>query len=152
MAFPGRQAGQIQIVRLPPLASSILPLPPAPSHDPTASPFPSVSIIVAHNTSLSSLATTPSGSLIATASVTGTLVRVWNPSSSRLVKELRRGTDSAEIFGIAFRSDGGGLCVSSDKGTVHIWDLNSPTAGQGNHEHDEESVAECVVPRCIQSE
>lgn len=124
LAFPGRQSGQLQIVRLPPLDSKLIPLPPPPSHDPNAPPFPSVSIIVAHTTALSSLATTPSGSLLATASATGTLVRVWNPISSRLFKELRRGTDSAEIFGIAFRSDGGAVCVSSDKGTVHVWDLN----------------------------
>ncbi|KAI5476128.1 SVP1-like protein 2 [Pseudohyphozyma bogoriensis] len=125
LAFPGRQPGQVQLVRLPPLDLNAPPLPPPPSHDPSTTPFPSVSIILAHTTSLSALATTPSGALIATASSKGTLVRVWDPASSALVKELRRGTDSAEIFGIAFRSDGGALCVSSDKGTVHVWDLKT---------------------------
>ncbi|KAK4702982.1 hypothetical protein P7C70_g3229, partial [Phenoliferia sp. Uapishka_3] len=125
LAFPGRQPGQVQLVRLPPLDSRDSPLPPPPSHDPTTTPFPSVSIILAHTTSLSALSTTPSGSLIATASEKGTLVRIWDPNTSHLVKELRRGTDSAEIFGISFRRDGGAVCVSSDKGTVHVWDLGT---------------------------
>ncbi|KAM0756265.1 hypothetical protein T439DRAFT_283151 [Meredithblackwellia eburnea MCA 4105] len=125
LAFPGRQPGQVQIVRLPPLDTQTPPLPPPPSHDPTTTPFPSVSIILAHTSTISALATTPSGSLIATASEKGTLVRIWDPSTSQLLKELRRGTDSAIIFGISFRKDGGAICVSSDKGTVHVWDLGS---------------------------
>ncbi|GAA5902157.1 hypothetical protein JCM6882_006716 [Rhodosporidiobolus microsporus] len=123
LAFPGRQPGQVQLVRLPPYDPSFAPLPPPPSHDPTAAPFPSVSIILAHESSLSALSTTPSGSLLATSSSKGTLVRVWDPYTSALVKELRRGTDTAEIFGISFRRDGGAVAVSSDKGTVHVWDL-----------------------------
>jgi WD40 repeat protein len=42
-----------------------------------------------------------------------------------LIKELRRGTDTAEIFGLSFRRDGGAIAVSSDKGTVHVWDLKT---------------------------
>ncbi|BGO96789.1 hypothetical protein RTG_00374 [Rhodotorula toruloides ATCC 204091] len=123
LAFPGRQPGQIQVVRLPPLDPLMPPLPPPPSHDPTSAPYPSVSIILAHTTSLSALSTTPDGSLIASASNKGTLVRVWDAQTSYLVKELRRGTDWAQIFGISFRADGGAVAVSSDKGTVHVWDL-----------------------------
>ena len=126
---------------LPPLDSRSPPLPPPPSHDPTTTPFPSVAIILAHTSALSALATTPSGSLIATASEKGTLVRIWDPSSSHLVKELRRGTDSAEIFGISFRRDGGAICVSSDKGTVHVWDLGA--SREEKRKSDSEN-AECV--------
>lgn len=113
----------MQIVRLPPLSLTTAPLAPPPSHDPTGTPFPSVSIILAHTSSLSALSTNPSGSLIATASNKGTLVRIWDAQSAKLVKELRRGTDSAQIFGIAIRPDGGAVAVSSDKGTVHVWNL-----------------------------
>ncbi|GAA5831808.1 hypothetical protein JCM11251_003893 [Rhodosporidiobolus azoricus] len=123
LAFPGRQPGQVQLVRLPPYDPSTLPLPPPPSHDPTTAPYPSVSIILAHESSLSALSTTPSGVLLATSSSKGTLVRIWDSQTSALVKELRRGTDTAEIFGISIRRDGGAVAVSSDKGTVHVWDL-----------------------------
>ncbi|GAA5955244.1 hypothetical protein JCM3765_003256 [Sporobolomyces pararoseus] len=125
LAFPGRQTGQVQIVRLPPYSPQDPTLPPPPSLNPNSSPYPSVSILVAHTTALSALSTTPSGSLLATTSKQGTLVRVWDPTSSRLIKELRRGTDTAEIFGLSFRKDGGAIAVSSDKGTVHVWDLKN---------------------------
>ncbi|GAA5830627.1 hypothetical protein JCM5353_001316 [Sporobolomyces roseus] len=125
LAFPGRQVGQVQLVRLPPYAPDEPPLPPPPSHNPNVAPYPSVCIIVAHTSALSALSVTPSGSLLATTSKQGTLVRVWDPTSSHLVKELRRGTDTAEIFGLSFRRDGGAIAVSSDKGTVHVWDLKN---------------------------
>jgi len=125
LAFPGRQVGQVQLVRLPPYAPDQPPLPPPPSHNPNSAPYPSVSIIVAHTSALSALSATPSGSLLATTSKQGTLVRVWDPTTSHLVKELRRGTDTAEIFGLSFRKDGGAIAVSSDKGTVHVWDLKN---------------------------
>lgn len=114
-------------MHLPPLDKGMPPLPPPPSHDPTRAPYPGVAIILAHASPLSALAVNPSGTVLATASSTGTLIRVWDPSapSPRLVKELRRGTDSAQIFGIALRQDGQALCVSSDKGTVHVWDLTT---------------------------
>ncbi|GAA6007650.1 hypothetical protein JCM11491_003912 [Sporobolomyces phaffii] len=130
LAFPGRQLGQVQLVRLPPYTrddDSVVPRPP-PSDDPNAPPFPSVSIVVAHTSALSAIATTPNGSVLATTSKHGTLVRVWDPATSRLVKELRRGTDTADIFGLSFRPDGGAIAVSSDKGTVHVWDLESSSS------------------------
>lgn len=123
LAFPGRQPGQVQLVRLPPLDPDHPPLPPPPSHDPSATPFPSVAILLAHESPLSALTATPSGSLLATSSAKGTLVRIWDVAGAKAVKELRRGTDSAAIFGISLRPDGGAVAVSSDKGTVHVWDL-----------------------------
>ncbi|GAA6053509.1 hypothetical protein JCM3770_000301 [Rhodotorula araucariae] len=124
LAFPGRQPGQVQLVHLPPLDRSSAPLPPPPSHDPLAAPHPAVSVLLAHESALSALATTPDGRVLATSSQRGTLVRVWDATASGfLLRELRRGTDSAEIFAIALSADGARVAVSSDKGTVHCWDL-----------------------------
>ena len=44
------------------------------------------------------------------------------------MRELRRGADKAEIYGVAFRPDEREVCVWSDKGTVHVFAL---TAGSG---------------------
>ncbi|KAF7301372.1 WD-REPEATS-REGION domain-containing protein [Mycena indigotica] len=82
-----------------------------------------VSIIAAHTTALTTLSVPPSGRLLATTSSRGTLVRVWDAVSGKLVREFRRGTDKADIFGVAFRPDEHELCVWSDKGTVHIFNL-----------------------------
>lgn len=61
--------------------------------------------------------------MLATTSSRGTLIRVWDTVTGKLVRELRRGSDKAEIYGVSFRPDEQELCVWSDKGTVHIFSL-----------------------------
>jgi WD repeat-containing protein 45 len=84
---------------------------------------------VAHNTAITTLAVTPSGRLLATTSVRGTLVRVWDTATGKQARELRRGTDQAEIYGVAFRPDEAEICVWSDKGTIHVFSLVAAGAG-----------------------
>ncbi|GAA5842410.1 hypothetical protein JCM9279_005375 [Rhodotorula babjevae] len=158
LAFPGRQPGQVQLVRLPPLAppGGAPPLPPPPSHDPTAAPHPATSVLLAHESPLAALATNDDGRVLATGSGRGTLVRIWDaaPSSrtrggggagggagGTLARELRRGTDSAEIFDVALSREGDRCAVASDKGTVHVWDLRRGVgegAGAGAGERADE--------------
>ena len=86
------------------------------------------SIIAAHTTSLACMSISDDGSLLATASDKGTLIRVFDISSGRLRNELRRGADRAEIFSMAFslsiHGDPRRLVVASDKGTVHVFNLD----------------------------
>ncbi|CAI2181073.1 4517_t:CDS:2 [Funneliformis geosporum] len=84
-----------------------------------------VSIIPAHSGRLSCLSLNSDGSKCASASEKGTLIRVFDTSSGKLLNELRRGVDRAEIYSIAFNQDSTRLCVSSDKGTVHIFNLDA---------------------------
>ncbi|KAF9058023.1 SVP1-like protein 2 [Panaeolus papilionaceus] len=126
LAIPGHKIGHIQIIHLPPCALPALRGPP-PSKPPQKPPPPStkhpVSIIIAHNTALTAISVPPSGDLLATTSVQGTLVRVWDAMTGNPIKEFRRGTDKADIYGVAFRPDEQEVCVWSDKGTVHIFAL-----------------------------
>jgi WD40 repeat protein len=127
LAIPGRKIGHVQLVHLPecippePLGPP-MGVPPQPPPAPTKHP---VSMIVAHETALSTLSVPPSGKLIATTSARGTLVRVWDTVTGNRLRELRRGSDQAEIYGVAFRPDEQELCVWSDKGTVHVFSLVS---------------------------
>lgn len=127
LAIPGRRIGHVQLVHLPecvppePLGPPTG-APPQPPPAPTKHP---VSMIVAHETALSTLSVPPSGKLIATTSARGTLVRVWDTVTGNRLRELRRGSDQAEIYGVAFRPDEQELCVWSDKGTVHVFSLVS---------------------------
>ncbi|KAG5642532.1 hypothetical protein DXG03_002605 [Asterophora parasitica] len=126
LAIAGRQSGHVQMVHLPPCA---LPTPsgPPPSTPPRKPPPPPskhpVSIIAAHTSALTTLSVPPSGRLLATTSSRGTLVRVWDSHTGKLIREFRRGTDKAVIYGVAFRPDERELCVWSDKGTVHVFTL-----------------------------
>ncbi|KAI0921327.1 hypothetical protein AcW1_004662 [Taiwanofungus camphoratus] len=124
LAIPGRQMGHVQLIHLPPCP------PPEPIGPPSASPRPPppptkhpVSIIAAHTSALNTLSVPPSGHLLATTSSRGTLIRVWDSTAGKLVREFRRGTDKAEIYGVAFRPDEREVCVWSDKGTVHVFVL-----------------------------
>ncbi|KAF8812338.1 hypothetical protein BYT27DRAFT_7087744 [Phlegmacium glaucopus] len=126
LAIAGRQIGHVQLIHLPPCPLPTLTGPP-PSLLPQKPPPPPlkhpVSIIAAHASALTTLSMPPSGRLLATTSTRGTLVRVWDSTSGKLVKEFRRGTDKADIYGVAFRPDEQEICVWSDKGTVHVFTL-----------------------------
>ncbi|KAJ2853983.1 Phosphatidylinositol 3,5-bisphosphate-binding protein, partial [Coemansia erecta] len=90
-----------------------------------------INIIAAHATAISALAVSPDGSMVASASEKGTLIRIFDTMSGRLLNELRRGVDRADIYSIAFSPDNTKLCVSSDKGTVHIFNLDPKQAVTG---------------------
>ena len=127
LAIPGRQVGHVQLIHLPPCSPPVPKGPPSPASQqkPPVSTKHPVAIIAAHTTALTTLSAPPSGRLIATTSSRGTLVRIWDSFTGKLVRELRRGTDKAEIFGVAFRPDEQEVCVWSDKGTVHVFTLVS---------------------------
>merc|ERR1712141_854776 len=63
------------------------------------------------------------GSMIASASVKGTLIRIWDTVRKIMLVELRRGSDNAVIYCINFSLGDEWLCCSSDKGTVHVFAL-----------------------------
>jgi len=63
------------------------------------------------------------GNLLATASEKGTLVRLFDTDTGTVLQELRRGTDQAEIFCLAFDPVSKYIACSSDKGTIHIFTI-----------------------------
>ncbi|KAJ4835532.1 Autophagy- protein 18a [Turnera subulata] len=79
--------------------------------------------IMAHDSRIACFALTQDGQLLATASTKGTLVRIFNTADGTLLQEVRRGADRAEIYSLAFSSTAQWLAVSSDKGTVHVFNL-----------------------------
>lgn len=79
----------------------------------------------AHDGALAALALSADGRLYATASDKGTLIRIFEVATGQLLHELRRGTDRARIYHIAFSPDATKLCVTSDKGTLHIFCIPS---------------------------
>lgn len=104
LAFPGQKCGQVQLVDLAGTDRSPL-------------------NINAHDSELVALTLNVQGTRLATASIKGTLIRVFDVSSGSLVSELRRGSNTAAIYCINFNADSSLLCVSSDHGTIHIFSL-----------------------------
>eukprot|EP00092_Neocalanus_flemingeri_P018204 GFUD01019701.1.p1 GENE.GFUD01019701.1~~GFUD01019701.1.p1 ORF type:complete len:360 (-),score=111.73 GFUD01019701.1:91-1170(-) len=108
MVFPGYKTGSIQMVDLFTTEQRV-------SSAPVS--------LNAHKNELVCLAINQQGTMVATASTKGTLIRIWDTSRRVQLVELRRGADQAKIYCINFSSSDEWLCCSSDKGTVHIFAL-----------------------------
>ncbi len=80
-------------------------------------------VIAAHSGELTQLVLNLEGTLLATASDKGTLIRVWDTVTGAKVREFRRGTTAATIYSIAFSRNSNYIIVGSDKGTVHVYAL-----------------------------
>ena len=78
---------------------------------------------VVHENPIVALSLNPNGSIGASSSEYGTVIRVFQCSSMSVLHELRRGSMSARISSIVFSSDSGYLIASSNKSTIHIWNL-----------------------------
>ena len=108
MVFPGYKTGSIQMVDLSTTEQRV-------SSAPVS--------VNAHKNELVCLAINQQGTMVATASTKGTLIRIWDTARRIQLVELRRGADQARIYCINFSSSDEWLCCSSDKGTVHIFAL-----------------------------
>jgi len=80
-------------------------------------------VVTAHVSELAAIALSADGDQLATASGKGTIVRVWDTVTGIMLRELRRGSDRAEIYSLAFNSFNTYLACSSDKGTIHVFSL-----------------------------
>lgn len=100
----------------------------------------------AHKSPLSAVALNNDGSLLATASDKGTIIRVFSVPNAQKLFQFRRGTYPARIFSMSFNMASSLLCVSSATETVHIFRLAQPQtgasptgSGKDRNRHDSES-------------
>ncbi|KAI1003985.1 SVP1-like protein 2 [Podosphaera aphanis] len=115
LAFPGRTAGQVQLTNL---------------------STGKVSIIPAHGSPLRALNLSQNGEILATASQTGTLIRLFATHNCVRLAELRRGVDRSTIFSLAISPSCDMLAVTSDKSTLHLFDIpkpNRPSTVESGH-------------------
>ena len=108
MEFPGYKTGSVQILNLATTEEKV-----------SSAPV----TINAHKTELAVISVNQQGTMIATASVKGTLIRIWDSMQRVMLVELRRGSDPAILYCLNFSPGDEWLCCSSDKGTVHVFAL-----------------------------
>ncbi|KAG6916534.1 hypothetical protein DXG01_006475, partial [Tephrocybe rancida] len=85
-------------------------------------------VIQAHKAPISFLSINSTGSLLATASDKGTVIRVWSIPGAEKLYQFRRGTREARIYSISFNLVSSLLAVSSAHDTVHIFKLGPQKA------------------------
>ncbi|ODQ73077.1 hypothetical protein LIPSTDRAFT_71408 [Lipomyces starkeyi NRRL Y-11557] len=83
-----------------------------------------INVIEAHKASLSCVALNQDGTLLATASDKGTIVRVFSVPGGAKLYQFRRGSYPSRIYSITFNVMSTLLCVSSATETVHIFKLS----------------------------
>ncbi|CAK1364739.1 SVP1-like protein 2 [Cercospora beticola] len=81
-------------------------------------------VLKAHNSALRCMALSSDGSLLATTSEQGTLIRVWSTKTTDQLAEFRRGMDHSVIYSLAFSPGNRFVASTSDKGTLHVFDLH----------------------------
>jgi autophagy-related protein 18 len=91
-----------------------------------------VNVIEAHNSPLSCIALNNDGTLLATASEKGTIIRVFSIPDAQKLYQFRRGSIPARIFSMSFNSTSTLLSVSSATETVHIFRLGAPNTSRSN--------------------
>ncbi|KAJ2351246.1 autophagy protein [Coemansia erecta] len=80
-----------------------------------------INIIQAHKSPVSCLAMNRDGTMLATSSDKGTVIRVFSLPSAQKIAQFRRGAYPAKIHSITFNATSTLLLVSSDTDTVHIF-------------------------------
>ncbi|PVU89539.1 hypothetical protein BB559_005071 [Furculomyces boomerangus] len=99
-----------------------------------------VSVIQAHKGPVSCLAINSEGSLLATSSEKGTVIRIFSIQNSTKIAQLRRGSYSAHIYNMTFNARSTLLCVSSDTDTLHIFKVfNNKKSGSGKNKNNKGS-------------
>jgi len=97
-------------------------------------------LLEAHDGELRGLCLTASGNKLATASVKGTIIRVWDIATSSCIHEFRRGVERATITCLAFSWDNQWLSSCSDKGTVHIFHCKDDSKEDSNNKKASKST------------
>jgi autophagy-related protein 18 len=85
-------------------------------------------VIQAHKSPISFLSINSTGTMLATASDKGTVIRVWSIPGAEKLYQFRRGTREARIYSINFNVVSSLLAVSSAHDTVHIFKLGPQKA------------------------
>lgn len=78
-------------------------------------------ILNVHKNIISNISFNNDGNLLATTSILGTIIRIFNVNNYKLIKELRRGTTITRILSINFNNLSDKIICSSIKGSIHIF-------------------------------
>ena len=89
-------------------------------------------VFQAHQHPLSLIRLSPDGSIVATASERGTLIRLFDSVTGSHLCVLRRGTMSSRVLAVCFSPGNSELIAVSESGTVHLFDGDTRNAADAD--------------------
>ncbi|EEB06730.2 WD repeat protein [Schizosaccharomyces japonicus yFS275] len=92
-----------------------------------------VRVIEAHKNALSLLKFNATGTMLATVSEDGRIIRIFAIPSGERLFQFRRGTLPNQIHSIAFDPKSHFLAVTSDSQTMHVYRLDAPEPSPSKH-------------------
>lgn len=104
-----------------------------------------VNVVEAHRSPLSCMTFNSEGSILATASDKGTIIRIFSVPDGHKLYQFRRGSMPSRIFSMAFNMASTLLCVSSASETIHIFKLGPQSPVQGSEKGSEPNSPRSVT-------
>jgi WD40 repeat protein len=86
-----------------------------------------LSVVQAHDSKIACISINKDGTLLATASDKGTLIRIFTTNDGQKFSEFRRGTKTVEMNCISFDPNNKFIGCSSNVGTIHIFSIAAIT-------------------------
>ncbi|KAJ5587315.1 Autophagy-related protein 18 [Penicillium hispanicum] len=83
-----------------------------------------INVIEAHRSPLACITLNSDGTLLATASDKGTIIRVFSVPHGHKLYQFRRGSMPSRIYSMSFNTTSTLLCVSSSTDTIHLFKLS----------------------------
>ncbi|PYH96276.1 autophagy-related protein 18 [Aspergillus ellipticus CBS 707.79] len=83
-----------------------------------------INVVEAHRSPLACITLNSDGTLIATASDKGTIIRVFSVPDGHKLYQFRRGSIPSRIYSMSFNTTSTLLCVSSSTETIHLFKLS----------------------------
>ena len=80
-------------------------------------------VIPAHDTEIGAMAVNPDGTLLASASVRGHIIKIYSTDGGEVVQELKRGNSKADIQSIVFHPTLYLIASTSNKSSIHIFEF-----------------------------
>ena len=83
------------------------------------------SVIQAHETDIGALSVNPDGTLIASASIRGTVIKIFSADGGETLQTLRRGSGNAVIQDIVFHPSLHIIACTSNKTSIHLFEIKN---------------------------
>jgi WD40 repeat protein len=78
----------------------------------------------AHSSEINYIKVNNDGTKLASSSINGTTIRIFNLINKQIIQEFKRGNGSAKIYSLNFSNDNNIFVLTSNHGTAHIFLIN----------------------------